>query len=133
MRYLLDTNVCIHYLNQSNLLLKQKFAAVQDQDKVVCSIVRAELFYGAYKSQRRQANLASLNSFLTYLPSLAFDDASAEIYGQARAELAQRGSPIGHHDLQIAAIALANHLTVITHNVSEFSRVPNLLWEDWEV
>ncbi len=82
MRYLLDTNVCIHYLNQSNLLLKQKFAAVQDQDKIVCSIVRAELFYGAYKSQRRQTSLASLNSFLTHLPSLAFDDASAEIYGQ---------------------------------------------------
>ena len=50
-----------------------------------------------------------------------------------RAQLAAQGTPIGPYDLQIASIALANRLTLVTHNTSEFSRVPGLALEDWEV
>ena len=64
--------------------------------------------------------------------SLPFDDAAAEAYGRLRAELARRGMPIGPNDLMIAAIALAYGFTLVTHNTSEFSRVPGLRLEDWE-
>ena len=134
MKYLLDTNVCITFLGQRNPTLNQRFSTVPAQDKIVCSIVRAELYYGVYKSQRQQANLLKIDSFLAHFPvTLPFDNQAARIYGVLCAELESKGTPIGSNDLQIAAIALANQLALVTHNVSEFSRIPNLLWEDWEV
>jgi tRNA(fMet)-specific endonuclease VapC len=67
------------------------------------------------------------------LRSLPFDDAAAEEYGQLRAYLANQGTPIGPNDTMIAAIALANGLTLVTHNTAEFSRVPGLMIKDWQI
>jgi tRNA(fMet)-specific endonuclease VapC len=64
---------------------------------------------------------------------LPFDDAAAVVYGEIRAALAQAGTPIGPNDLQIAAIALANDLTLVTHNTREFTRVQGLKLADWEI
>ena len=64
---------------------------------------------------------------------MPFDDQSALIYGQIRAQLAASGTPIGPNDLLIASIALANNLIVVTHNTREFSRVGGLRLEDWEI
>ena len=61
-----------------------------------------------------------------------FDEAAAEAFGQLRALLESKGMQIGPYDLQIAAIALANRLTLVTHNVDEFRRVPDLSLEDWQ-
>ena len=65
-------------------------------------------------------------------PTLPFDEQAAEECGKVRAHLAGLGQLIGPNDLMIAAIALANGLTVVTHNTAEFSRVPGLLLEDWQ-
>ncbi|MDX2240998.1 MAG: hypothetical protein NW224_09970 [Leptolyngbyaceae cyanobacterium bins.302] len=65
--------------------------------------------------------------------SLPFDDLSAVAFGTIRAQLETAGTPIGAYDLQIAAISLANNLTLITHNTAEFSRVDSLAIADWEV
>ena len=65
--------------------------------------------------------------------SLPYDDAAAEEYGRIRSHLSNAGTPIGECDMQIAAIALVHSLTVVTHNTSEFSRVPGLLYEDWQL
>lgn len=81
MRYLLDTNVCITFISQSNPALNQRFSIVHARDKIVCSIVRAELYYGVYKSQRPHDNLLKIDSFLAHLPSLPFDDYAARAYG----------------------------------------------------
>jgi tRNA(fMet)-specific endonuclease VapC len=62
-----------------------------------------------------------------------FDDAAADHFVSTRTHLESRGTPIGPYDLQIAAIALANACTLVTHNTAEFSRLPGLLLEDWEV
>jgi tRNA(fMet)-specific endonuclease VapC len=70
--------------------------------------------------------------FLEQFESLPFDDQAGLIHGRIRAQLAALGTPIGPYDLQIAAIALANNLTVVTHNTSEFKRVEGLRIEDWE-
>jgi len=88
--------------------------------------------YGAHKSPCREANLRLLAALFDRFASLPFDDPAAEQYGWIRAELATRGTPIGPNDLMIAAIALANELTLVTHNVGEFSRVTGLQVEDWQ-
>jgi tRNA(fMet)-specific endonuclease VapC len=92
----------------------------------------AELFYGAQRSRDPARSLAVQQRFLQPYRSLPFDDAAAEIAGSLRAQLAARGMPIGPYDLQIAAIALANQCTLVTHNLGEFGRIPNLSIEDWE-
>ncbi|MEM6713811.1 MAG: virulence-associated protein [Cyanobacteria bacterium P01_D01_bin.6] len=73
-----------------------------------------------------------MEQFFGDLVSYPFDKNSAQICGQLRAHLSSQGTPIGAYDLQIAAIALANQLTLVTHNVREFSRVRGLGIEDWQ-
>jgi tRNA(fMet)-specific endonuclease VapC len=131
MRFLLDTNTCIIYLRGKNLTLKQKLESVS-QETAVCSIVKAELFYGAMKSAKLEQNLRLQQAFLAQFISLPFDDSAATIFGQIRSQLETRGMPIGAYDLQIAAIALAHNLTLVTHNTREFSRVEGLSLVDWE-
>jgi tRNA(fMet)-specific endonuclease VapC len=94
--------------------------------------VKSELYYGAYKSTRRDRNLANLNRFFSQFISLPFDDNAASIAGQVRAQLDVAGTPIGSNDLLIAAIALSNDLTLVTHNTREFARINGLKYEDWE-
>ena len=98
----------------------------------LCSVVKAELIYGALRSARTAENLRLLNRFFRTFPSIPFDDACAEAYGAIRSELEKVGSPIGPNDLMIASVARTNDLILITHNVKEFSRVIGLNIEDWE-
>jgi tRNA(fMet)-specific endonuclease VapC len=132
MTYLLDTNTCIRFLNPRKSTVPDRLAAVSREEVAICQIVKAELYYGAYKSARRDANLALLAKFFSQFESLPFDDASAEAYGRLRAELTRLGTPIGPNDLMIAAIALAHGLILVTHNTAEFGRVSGLRLEDWE-
>ncbi len=99
----------------------------------VCSVVKAELFYGAFRSNHPQRTLERQQAFLSQFVSLPFQDEAALLSGRIRTELAKAGTPIGSYDLQIAAIALANDLTLVTHNTREFERVEGLQIEDWEV
>lgn len=130
--YLLDSNVCIHLLNERSPKIKQNFRSHSPADIFLCSIVKAELYYGARHSQRVSENLQRLKLFFVPLGSLPFDDRCAEEYGLVRASLAEQGTIIGPNDMLIAAIARANDATLITHNTREFSRIPSLKLEDWE-
>ena len=131
MTYLLDTNLCIELLNQKESQAARKLASVSPQEVRLCSVVKAELYHGAYKSGR-EANLNLVRVFFATFESLPFDDRAAEIYGRLRTELEQHGNLIGPNDLLIASIALTNNVTLVTHNTSEFSRISNLLIEDWQ-
>ena len=133
LKYLLDTNVCINYLNFPNSRVGQRVQSTPAREIAVCSVVKAELFYGSKKSKNPTLNLAKQMKFLNQFQSLPFDDDSALFFGEIRAELAVKGTPIGPYDLQIAAIALANNLILVTHNTKEFSRISNLEIEDWEI
>lgn len=84
------------------------------------------------KSNNSEITLARQQEFLQLFISLPFDDDAAMIYGIIRARLSVNGTPIGPNDLHIAAIAMANNLILVTHNVWEFSRVNGLQIEDWE-
>ncbi len=133
LKYLLDTNACIRYISGRSVPLRNKIIATPTNKISVCSIVKAEMFYGSMKSQNPQKSLKEQKEFLDQFQSLPFDDEAALIFGELRADLAKKGTQIGGYDLQIAAIALANDLTLITHNTKEFSRIGNLKIEDWEI
>ena len=92
----------------------------------------AELHCGARLAQNPQRELAKLQDAFGAWPRLPFDDAAAESYGEIRAQLQRAGNMIGGNDLMIAAIAQTNELTLVTHNTSEFARVPNLQIDDWQ-
>ncbi len=113
MIYLLDTNACIIYLNRPVSGVRRRLETLPRQDVAVCSIVKAELFYGAMRSSFPERSLQRQQEFLNQYDSLPFDDQSALIYGQIRAQLASAGTPIGPYDLMVAAIALANNLTLV--------------------
>lgn len=133
MKYLLDTNAWIRILNQQPSPIKERFLSISASEIALCSIVKSELYFGACKSSRKNANLNLLTTLFTQFHSLPFDDESAEICGHIRAQLALLGTPIGPYDLQIAGIALANKMILVTHNTKEFSRITGLRIEDWEL
>lgn len=131
--YLLDTNTCIGYLNRRDPVLYQHFLDVSPDDICIYNIVKFELYYGAYKGSRTIENIQVLDHFFAELLSLSFDSKASQICGKIRAELQAQGTPIGAYDLQIAAIALAHDLTLVTHNTREFERVKNLKLTDWQI
>jgi tRNA(fMet)-specific endonuclease VapC len=132
MKYLLDANTCIRLLNADDEAVTSRYAACQPADIVLCSVVKAELAYGARRSARVEFNLKRLEYFAAPLQCLPFDDRCAHDYGLIRADLAAQGKPTGANDLMIAAIARAHDLILVTHNTGEFSRVVGLRIEDWE-
>jgi tRNA(fMet)-specific endonuclease VapC len=129
--YVLDTNVCIELLNARDPALIDRFRRHRPADLVLCSIVRAELLWGARRSRRVEANLERVKAFAAPLRTLPFDDLCAEHYGIIRADLAAQGTPIGHNDTLIAAIARAHDAVLVTHNVKEFGRITGLRLQDW--
>jgi len=130
--YLLDTNAWIEVLRDRNQGVVEQVASKQRDEIRLCSVVKAELYFGAFKKSGRAGNLGLLQDLFTKFNSLPFDDAAAEACGKLRAELNAKGTPIGPYDLMIAAIALVNGATLVTHNISEFSRVDGLSIEDWQ-
>jgi tRNA(fMet)-specific endonuclease VapC len=132
MKYLLDTNTCIKYLNGTSEAIKEKFLAYPSFAIYICSVVKAELIFGAYKSQNPTDNLKKIGAFFQPFISFPFDDNCAKIYGNIRTALEKKGTPIGPNDLLIASIALSNKLTLVTHNTREFKRITGLFIEDWE-
>ena len=134
MTYLLDTNVWVALLRKSSAEVATRFQTVAPTGELrVGSIVRAELRHGALRSAKPAANLTAVNALLAPHPSLPFDDAAADQHAAIRHHLESIGQVIGPLDLQIAAIALANGCTLVSHNTGEFGRVPGLSVEDWQV
>ena len=132
MKYLLDTNVCIKYLNE-DLIIRRKLENIDLEDVAVCSVVKLELFYGAMRSDNPDQVWAKVKRFLEVFISLPLDYISALNAGKIRAQLANIGTPIGYNDLLIASIALSHDLILVTHNTKEFLRVEGLKIEDWEI
>jgi tRNA(fMet)-specific endonuclease VapC len=130
--FLLDSNTCIRFLNGRSESIERKLVAARPPDVKLCSIVKAELLYGASRSNNELAARTKLELFFVPYESFPFDDPAAVEYGHLRGKLAMAGTPIGPNDLMIAAIALSRRLTLVTHNTREFSRVAGILIEDWE-
>jgi tRNA(fMet)-specific endonuclease VapC len=135
MAYLLDSNAWIGWLRQNQPKLIARIQQEGAANIRLCSVVLGELLYGAERSgpAHRASNLQGVEQLRLRFTSLPFDDPAAEHYGSVRAHIANAGTPIGSNDLMIAAIALANDLTLVSHNTTEFSRVPGLKLEDWQI
>lgn len=131
--FLLDTNACIRILNNTSASLVAELHRHNPEDICLCAMTKAELLYGAQRSARPAQNLRLLEEFWAPFASAPFDDRCAFHYGEIRAQLERQGTPIGPNDLLIAATAVANGCTLVTHNVREFGRVIGLRMEDWEV
>lgn len=130
MRFVLDTNTCIYALKLEERVVDRLRDHAPD-DLAVTIITVAELWFGAAKSARPAAARREIDAFLEPFDVLPFDRQAAEAYARSRLSLGRIGRPIGERDLLIASIALSRGLAVVTHNVSEFGRVPGLTIEDW--
>jgi tRNA(fMet)-specific endonuclease VapC len=129
VRFLLDSNAIIAIMKASPGFLG-RLKRHQPRDFGIPSIVAHELYYGAYKGARVAENLARVESLQFAI--VEFDREDARQAGEVRARLATAGMPIGPYDVLIAGQAIARALTLVTHNIREFRRVPGLVVEDWE-
>jgi tRNA(fMet)-specific endonuclease VapC len=129
VRYLLDTNVVIGLLAK-NSALRLRSREIGSNNLAISVIVAHELYFGACRGVRRDASMATLAGLR--LPILPFDNEDAIQAGEIRAALAEIGKPIGPYDVLIAGQARARDLVLVTHNISEFSRVSGLRVEDWD-
>ena len=128
---LLDTSVCVGWLAAQDIGVKRQISSLKRDEVALCSVVKAELLYGARASARVRENLEKLEPLFALFTSLPFDDAASEHYGALRAQLRRTGTPIGGNDMLIASIALAADATLVTRNEKEFRLVPGLRVEVW--
>jgi tRNA(fMet)-specific endonuclease VapC len=131
MKFCLDTNICIYYLNGTSRSVVERLGNTPFDEVAIPSMVVAELLYGVAKGTRQQYNLQIVNAFLSYHKIIAFNENAARIYGTIRSELEHSGNIIGANDLVIAATAMAHDAVLITHNTKEFSRIAQLKIDDW--
>lgn len=130
MTYLLDTNAWIGVLSGRVPAIMEKLEQFKPEQIGMSSIVLHELYFGAYRSKHVTRNLEDVDRLLFLVVEYGRED--ARMAGEIRAHLASTGSTIGHYDILIAGQARARDLTLVTHNMREFSRVPGLSVEDWE-
>ncbi len=130
MRYLLDTNIIITAM-KGDAKVREKLERIPLSDLVLSPIVLGELEVGVEKSQHRDKNRSRLERIVNGMPCLPLDTETSRRYGLIRGELERNGTPIGANDYWIAAHALATGSVLVTHNVSEFSRVNGLTVENW--
>jgi tRNA(fMet)-specific endonuclease VapC len=128
---LLDTDVCILFLTGRDEEVRERLLGAATGELVLCSVVKAELLFGARNSARVDENLQTVERFCEPFESVPFDDAAAAHYGVLRTQLQRAGTPIGGNDMMIAAICLARGLTLVTRNLREFRRVAGLPVQRW--
>ena len=132
MKYLLDTNICIYIINDKPKKILRKFERYPSHEFGISSITQAELQYGVAKSKSKKTNQLALDEFLLPLTILPFyGQELVACYGEIRVLLESKGMTIGPLDMLIAAHALSLDLTIISNNIKEFSRVPNLKCDNW--
>jgi tRNA(fMet)-specific endonuclease VapC len=129
--FLLDTNICIYIINKRYVKILDIFEKKTARDIKLSAVTLAELEYGASKSQFRELNRRALLGFTSPFEILPFDDSDAEVFGLLRAKFEREGRIIGQYDMQIASQALNRRLILVTNNVREFERIPELRIENW--
>lgn len=129
--YLLDTNIIIYFMKNQHPHLTERLFSCNPSELLISAVTVFELEYGAEKSNWGERTRNKLARFLAPFTILPFDTGDAVMAGKIRGYLEKQGRRIGPYDIQIAAQAVARGLTVVTHNVGEFSRVPGIRLEDW--
>jgi tRNA(fMet)-specific endonuclease VapC len=130
LKYLLDTNIVIYVLKRRPKEVLDIFNANASR-MAISSITLSELIYGAEKSLNTDKNLEAVEEFVSHLEVLPYDAKASQHYGQIKAALEKKGQIIGENDIHIAAHAISHGLILVSNNVREFKRVPNLALETW--
>ena len=132
-RYMLDTDTCSYIMKRSNPAVLRRLQQTPINDVCISVITKSELLYGVEVSPRRQQDENALDAFLAHVEVLDFPDGATPHYAKIRANLKTQGTMIGANDLFIAAHARSLGLTLVTNNIGEFKRVPDLMIENWTV
>lgn len=130
-RYLIDTDIFIHIRQQRLAQVRARFEQLRPGEAAISVVVYGELLFGAAKSADRRTALAKIDELVALAPVLPMTGDVAREYGTLRHTLEKKGEKIGNNDLWIAAHALAEGLTLVTNNESEFRRVPGLRVQNW--
>jgi tRNA(fMet)-specific endonuclease VapC len=128
---MLDSDSCIALIKRKPGSMLRRLTSLSPGDAGISAVTLAELHFGVEKSAHREKNRLALAEFLLPLEVADFDEAAAESYGFVRAALEKSGTPIGPLDAQIGAHALSLKVTLVSHNLREFRRIPRLACEDW--
>ncbi len=129
MSYLLDTDTCIYWL-RNRQSVRERVREVGWNQITICLITVAELYYGAYNSDRVTENLARAEFFIQQLPVLPLSNNALRRFGQLKAELRKAGQPLAEFDLLIASISLAESYVLVTNNTRHYDRIPELQLEN---
>lgn len=131
MRYMLDTNICIYAIKNKPKEVIERLKKHDPCEICISSVTYAELIHGVEKSKAVDKNRVALTLLLADVEILSFDAKAAEGYGEIRAELERKGTPIGPLDMMIAGHAKSLGYTVVTNNIKEFERIVGLRFENW--
>ena len=131
MKFLLDTNACVDYLNRRFANVVERIQSSSPEEICLSSVVVAELRYGADRSGKKAENHQRLDLLTSNIQCIDFDVAAARVYGRVRSALETKGTPIGPYDMMIAAHTLSLGLILVTDNEDEFQRVAGLKIENW--
>ncbi len=127
--YLLDTSTCI-FLLRGNRIIEDALNQIDEKICYISDIVAAELYFGAYYSERVEENLKQVEEFVNNMNVIS-SSLIMRTFAQERAKLWKEGKKIDDFDLLIGCAAKANDLTIITHNVKHFEHIDGLCIEDW--
>jgi tRNA(fMet)-specific endonuclease VapC len=130
--YLLDTDTCIYWL-RNRQSVRERVREIGWNKISICVITVAELYYGAYNSNRVTENLARAEFFIQNLPVLPLNDTALRRFGELKAELRRTGQPIADFDLLIASVALAAGYILVTNNTRHYERITGLQLENWTI
>jgi tRNA(fMet)-specific endonuclease VapC len=130
VRYLLDTDIIIYWMKGnrsiSNKIVSEGFSNIASAD-----ISKAELYYGAYKSQRTEANLAAIKNLSERINFVPFNEPAQSVFGMLKADLEKKGTRLDDVNLMIASTAIAFNLVLITNNTGHMQRIPGIQIENW--
>ena len=130
LKYILDTNIVIYVIKRRPIKVLDVFNKHASR-MAISSITLSELIYGAEKSQQVEKNLEAVEDFISHLEVLPYDSKASLHYGKIKFTLEKKAAIIGENDIHIAAHAISQGLTLVTNNLKEFKRVPNLALENW--
>ena len=130
MIYLLDTDICVYFLN-GNASVVDRVDSINDEDLAISIISLAELQFGAYNSQRVQCNLERIEFLSTTVAIMPLTPVVTELYAKYKATLRRSGNPISDFDIMIGATAAANNLVLVTNNEQHYSRLAEIKIENW--
>lgn len=130
-KFILDTDTCIYWL-KGNENIERNIIKNGIENIFITVITECELFYGAFKSVKKEKNIAVADELKKKIRTLHTREGVSYLYGKMKSELEVRGQMLDDADLLIGSIALSNNATLVTNNSSHFKRISGLKVENWK-